>query len=67
MQPMRASLMNDTFAFATMAESGVASSFGKTPNGDLSTDAFTGPAIKPFASAGAYVEIPTGSIDKMTQ
>ena len=66
-QPMRASLKTDSFDFATLAESGVASSFGKSPNGDLTAEAFTGPAIKPFATAGAYIEIPTGSIGKSTQ
>ena len=66
-QPMRASIKTDAFAFATLPESGVASTFGKTPNGDLSAEAFTGPAIRPFATAGAYVEIPTGSIDRVAQ
>ena len=65
-QPMRSSLKTESFDFATMAESGVASSFGKAPNGDLTAEAFTGPAIKPFATAGAYIEIPTGSIARTT-
>ena len=66
-QPLRSTLNSDSFDFATLAESGVASSFGKSPNGDLTAEAFTGPAIKPFATAGAYIEIPTGSIGKTTQ
>ena len=67
LQPMRSSLKTDTFAFATMPESGLAGSFGATPNGDLRADAFTGPAIKPFATAGNFIEIPTGSIGKSAQ
>ena len=67
LQPMRPAGRTDSFVFATMPESGVAGSFGAAPNGDLKTDAFTGPAIKPFATAGAFVEIPTGSIDRTPQ
>ena len=66
-QPMRASIKTDTFAYMTLPESGVASSFGAAPNGDLRADAFTGPAIRPFATAGVFVELPTGSIDKQAQ
>ena len=66
-QPMRGSLQTNSFAFATMPESGVAGGFGALPNGDLRADAFTGPAIKPFATAGSFIEIPTGSIDKAAQ
>ena len=63
-QPMRAAVQVSALSFASLPESGVASTFGSTPNGDLRADAFTGPAIKPFATAGAYVEIPTGSVTK---
>ena len=66
-QPMRGSLQTNSFAFATMPESGVAGGCGALPNGDLRADAFTGPAIKPFATAGSFIEIPTGSIDKTAQ
>ena len=67
MQPMRASIKTNALAYMTLPESGVATSFGATPTGDLRADAFTGPAIRPFATAGAYVEIPTGSIDNPAQ
>ena len=63
-QPMRATARNDVLAMALMPESGVAGTFSQSATGDLSAEAFTGPAIKPFATAGLYVEMPTGSITR---
>ena len=62
---MRAHARGDMLSMALMPESGVAGSFGQSATGDLTADAFTGPAIRPFATAGLYEEVPTGSIGKV--